>query len=247
MLLGGRGTRLPHSFFCFCKRGIERGSRLARAIARNLCPSSFAPDLVVAPPGFEPGTHPPLGGRDIQASPRGRPATPEALSGGAFKGEKLNVFSKAGHSLFTRSGALSYGFFRRRWNFKFAKHPASGVAPFFLLSLFFPFAPVGAAPSIASVAHACPSPLMFITLDFVPLPVSIYLWNPAPPSFLPTLIECFSGFPHLGQLSVFVFPRHLQRGHFSNSRPTASSPIFLFQRSLLPMHRFHLSIYVVKR
>jgi hypothetical protein len=82
---------------------------------------------------------------------------------------------------------------------------------------------------------------MFITLDFVPLSVSVYRWNPAPPSFLPTLIECFNGFPHLGQLSVFVFPRHLQRGHFSNSRATASPSIFIFRRSLLSVHRFHLS------
>jgi hypothetical protein len=102
------------------------------------------------------------------------------------------------------------------------------MAPLLLLSLFFPFAPIGTAPSIASVAHACLSPVMFITLDFVSLFVSIYRWNPAPPSFLPTLIECFNGFPHLGQLSVFVFPRHLQRGHFSNSRATASPSLFSY-------------------
>ena len=45
--------------------------------------------------------------------------------------------------------------------------------------------------------------------------------------FLPLLIECLNWCPHLGQVFVYIFPRHLQRGHFSNPWATTSPSLLL--------------------
>ena len=57
--------------------------------------------------------------------------------------------------------------------------------------------------------------------------VFIYLLEPPPLSLLPLLTVCCNGYSHLGQVSAFVFPRHLQRGHFCNTWANISPSLFI--------------------